>query len=276
MASATSATLVIKPNACTNDPKRNGFVQFTIDEFPVRGSRGNVSALPPRTVSASQPSLSPAICPQVTLAIRAWNNSTILACTAAGSASTVASRRPVMPSAAPARTQASSMGSSVAALCKRAGCCRNAARQVTIPYAPQFATAAVTECHDSGDGRQPSTTRALAYVAIRFIASHNVFDQAKTHIIAIVAHANRGPTGRMGRVQEISIRARAPSGMANPMALCATPRRFGPTFSVTTSAAGTNLREQVAAPPPGPLRPQSGRAGRRPRMDPGAVAVRSR
>ena len=91
---------------------------------------------------------------------------------------------------------------------------------------------------DFGHGRQPPTAWALAHIAVGFIASHDVFNKPKPYVIPVVPYTNGGETSRVSSLQEIFYQGTSPSGMANPMALCATPRRFGPTFSVTTSAAG--------------------------------------
>src|SRR2546426_655756 len=115
MASATSATLVMKPNACTNDPKRKALCNLPC--------------------TSSQPGSS--------------------------------GRR--------ARTSASD----------------------------RFCHSAGHECPDFRDGRQPPTTRALAHITVRFIASHEVFNKPKTHVIAVVPYANGGQTSRVDRVQEI-------------------------------------------------------------------------
>jgi hypothetical protein len=50
----------------------------------------------------------------------------------------------------------------------------------------------------------------LAHITIRFIASHDVFNKTKTHVIAVVAHANGGETSRVERVQEIFYQGTCP------------------------------------------------------------------
>jgi hypothetical protein len=43
----------------------------------------------------------------------------------------------------------------------------------------------------------------LAHIPVRFIASYDVFNKTKAHVIAVVAYANGGETSRVDRVQEI-------------------------------------------------------------------------